>query len=1049
MKTIRIFLASSDELRQERTEFADLIEHLNLIFRPKGTELQLVKWEYLDASMGGGRKQDEYNRELASCEVALVLYWHRFGAFTEEELRTAHENNRAGRNPRKLYVFFKETGSDEGMSDALREFKDSFETTFGHFYCRFENVDMLKLNFLLQFEAYFFETEEDGPKLTVEGSRILAGQEPVVALANVPFTANNPEYRRLSDAIQRLEKSVAALKTAAAAAPAVAPVLEEQRRQLAEARRRLDEHERFLFNTALSFACQSGERISTRLCKAKDLFESGRAAEANAVLDFGEIENDLESNLREFEVRRDNALLGVEELCMKVKTTMSDDALDVSDRVRKACDCYRRAADALRGVGAFPERLAGILYEHGRFLSDRGRQNAAIPFLEESVSVFRSISSRSRARMALALNRLGDCKRILARYDEAEGAYRESLHVLEELDGSNPDYSTALGGAHFGRGRVFAAQGKQKLASVQFQHAATALQQTQDPGSMVQMAELFENGAVGGTDLAKAMDLYSEAAERGDTAAQLNLGYMYLDGRGVEQSDEAAVRWFRESAEQGNVFAQNDMGILYLDGRGVEQSDTEAVAWFRKAAEQGNAAAQTNLGIMCRNGRGVKQSDTEAVAWFRKAAEQGNAAAQTNLGFMYLNGRGVEQIDAEAVAWCRKAAEQGNATAQTNLGVMYANGRGVEQSDTEAVAWYRKAAEQGNALGQANLGFMYLNGRGVEQSDAEAVAWYRKAAGRGDAGAQLMLGFMFLNGCGVEQSDAEAVAWCRKAAKQGVAAAQYNLGIMYQNGRGVAQSDAEAVAWYRKAAGQGDAAAQFNLGCMYRNGRGVEQSDAEAVAWYRKAAGQGNADAQLNLGFMYLTGRGVKQSDAGAVAWCRKAAEQGDAVAQRNLGFMYENGCGVKQSDAEAVAWYRKAAERGNAFAGNALAWHLFESGRPEEALPFARMAVESIRKEGSESDKVMVFDTLAAVLDALELSEEAKIVCEEELALFPAGSESELREAALVRLGRACRRLGDAAGAKDAFRQALALVEAHGGKPANYGMSAKELRAALKDLEA
>ena len=45
MKTIRVFLASSDELRQERTEFADLVEHLNLIFRPKGTELQLVKWE--------------------------------------------------------------------------------------------------------------------------------------------------------------------------------------------------------------------------------------------------------------------------------------------------------------------------------------------------------------------------------------------------------------------------------------------------------------------------------------------------------------------------------------------------------------------------------------------------------------------------------------------------------------------------------------------------------------------------------------------------------------------------------------------------------------------------------------------------------------------------------------------------------------------------------------------------------------------------------------------------------------------------------------------
>ena len=42
---------------------------------------------------------------------------------------------------------------------------------------------------------------------------------------------------------------------------------------------------------------------------------------------------------------------------------------------------------------------------------------------------------------------------------------------------------------------------------------------------------------------------------------------------------------------------------MYANGRGVEQDDAEAVKWYRLAAEQGGAAAQFNLGWMYANGR--------------------------------------------------------------------------------------------------------------------------------------------------------------------------------------------------------------------------------------------------------------------------------------------------------------------------------------------------------------------------------------------------------------------------------------------------------------
>jgi TPR repeat protein len=37
---------------------------------------------------------------------------------------------------------------------------------------------------------------------------------------------------------------------------------------------------------------------------------------------------------------------------------------------------------------------------------------------------------------------------------------------------------------------------------------------------------------------------------------------MYMDGRGVQQSDKEAAKWFTLAAEQGVTTAHNDLGNL-------------------------------------------------------------------------------------------------------------------------------------------------------------------------------------------------------------------------------------------------------------------------------------------------------------------------------------------------------------------------------------------------------------------------------------------------------------------------------------------------------
>ena len=47
--------------------------------------------------------------------------------------------------------------------------------------------------------------------------------------------------------------------------------------------------------------------------------------------------------------------------------------------------------------------------------------------------------------------------------------------------------------------------------------------------------------------------------------------------------------------------AQNNLGWCYLNGKGVKQDKEKAVELFRKAADQGDAMAQFNLGLSYRD----------------------------------------------------------------------------------------------------------------------------------------------------------------------------------------------------------------------------------------------------------------------------------------------------------------------------------------------------------------------------------------------------------------------------------------------------------------
>jgi TPR repeat protein len=265
------------------------------------------------------------------------------------------------------------------------------------------------------------------------------------------------------------------------------------------------------------------------------------------------------------------------------------------------------------------------------------------------------------------------------------------------------------------------------------------------------LGSMYEHGWGVVKDPTEAINWYRKAATAGDPTAPQNLARLLDEEKRRLAAEEAArlakakleaqeaerqrilddndVGALKTLAAQGKTDADVSLGLIFENGRGVIRDYVEARKWFVKAAYAENPRGQTMLGLMYRDSLGVDRDDAEAVKWFRKAADHGYSDGQVLLGAMLQNGGlGINKDYFQAATLYRKAADAKNADGMDHLGLMYLNGFGVETNFAEAVNWFRKAAEATNSSGQIHLGWMYEHGWGVEQDYTEAVKLYRKAA---------------------------------------------------------------------------------------------------------------------------------------------------------------------------------------------------------------------------------------------------------------------------------------------------------------------------------
>jgi hypothetical protein len=150
LRTIRIFLASSAELRDDRDEFDRYFRQLNDQILEEETYLKIVRWEnFLDA-MSDTRLQDEYNEAIRACDIFVCLFFTKTGKFTEEEFDTAHKQFEDTGRPR-IYTFFKDAEIKTGSArkedlNSLWAFKEKLGG-LGHFFNMCNDIEHLKRQF--------------------------------------------------------------------------------------------------------------------------------------------------------------------------------------------------------------------------------------------------------------------------------------------------------------------------------------------------------------------------------------------------------------------------------------------------------------------------------------------------------------------------------------------------------------------------------------------------------------------------------------------------------------------------------------------------------------------------------------------------------------------------------------------------------------------------------------------------------------------------------------------------------------------------------------
>ena len=436
-KIIRVNVFASSNLEDVRNAVFDLLMQLNRTFRSRGIEFALSTSSY--------DSKDE--------EIDIALYWLDFGDLPKEKFESAYESLKAGGNPSKIYVFFRE--SKDACEEAMQTFKDSFASKYGHFYCHFEHVDSVKFELTVRCLEYLpnqlmLNRKENLLNIQENGEIYFAGKV-IASIENLPFAKLNQKRKILIQDIFNAEEKVEQLESYYKESPDnsdLEEALRNARINLAHLKDEKMKYDETLFSRALFFIKESGKEMDERVVKARALFERGRMSDANKVLDINEIKEKDENDAKLFEEAKQVRVKNIQAFTAKAEIVMLDETLNIKERFQQSCTAYKEAIRIANEINYEDDNLVEILFNYALLLSDFKHYTEAIYILKEVLTINRKLYNINPEKydinLAMTLNNLAYLYRELNNHDSAKIASSEALSMLRTLREKNTGFDLEI-----------------------------------------------------------------------------------------------------------------------------------------------------------------------------------------------------------------------------------------------------------------------------------------------------------------------------------------------------------------------------------------------------------------------------------------------------------------------------------------------------------------------------------------------------------------------------------------------------------------------------
>ena len=745
MKTITVFLASSNELNYDRNSFQALIAKLDDIYEPRGIRIKCRRWEDFPAYCTGERTQDVYNKTVRSCDMCICMFHKEAGQYTVEEFEQALDEYRTNHSHPKTFVYIRALVEGEVETDELKAFKDQLFKSIGHYWCNYACDDSMNLHFVMQLERLIPDmglSAGDSSQLKVEEGKVTLQGVKIADYTNLPFAAANPEYCNLKEKYAQLDKDITQLR-----ALGIDDTHDLLREKVID-RQKCHEQIINMEKQLLDMACQVNKSISSnspmseRKRLAIEMFEQGNIKGVINVLN----EEDMASEAKqaELEIARGRQLVEngndliekgiqtiqaqVEEYILRAKALMLD--FDNADRFSLACNAYERAVELTRNHLSQAE-LADRLNDYYCFLHENNQFTKCEAYVKECVSIradlCREHPETYEPDLAGSYNNLAVLYKDTQRFQESEAMYKLALAVRERLTKANLQaYEPDLAASYNNFGNLYSdtlrfneSEEMYKLALAIRERLAKANPQAYEPdlvvsynnfGNLYYATQRFQESEA---MYKSALAIYERLAKANPQAYEpdladsyYNLANLYSDTQRLQESEamyksalairERLAKANPQAYEPALADSYNNLAILYKNTQWFQESEEmhkSAIA-IRERLAKANPQAYESVLADSYNNLANLYSDTQR---FQESEE------------MYKSALAIRERLAKANP---QAYEPDLAGSYNNLAIVYYGTERIQECEEmfkSALAIYEHLAEDDPQVYGSDLARTYSN----------------------------------------------------------------------------------------------------------------------------------------------------------------------------------------------------------------------------------------------------------------------------------------------------------------------------------------------------